>query len=208
MTDPDSVSRDLARIEDNDMLRQVFELRVAGLSLHAACLQLGVPVAQARKAMDKWLAKNPALNATAFRMQELEVMEHLQEGLMKIFDQEHLMTSAGKIVYRPVLDENGLPKMHPTLGVPILGDPVTDHGPRMVAAGQILKLLERKAKMMGSDLPAAKEAGAAGAGAGGEELTPEQLHAGMKEYLRKIGRLKDVEGATDVVSRPVKDGSE
>ncbi len=193
---------EVRRMEENEQLKQVLELRVAGMTLHKACATVGVPVAKMRKALDEWFAKNPALSAQAFREQELETLERVQAVLLEQMDKRYVMVNAGKVVYEPVLDADGRQVQHPEHGFPILGAPMEDPEPRRNAALAVLKVLERKAKMMGADLPSPKDAAPPGAGTDAP-LTPEQEKAAMDHFLRRIAQRNAAGTAVDVTSKPV-----
>ena len=70
------------------------------------------------------------------------------------------------------------------------------------AALAVLKVLERKAKMMGADLPSPKDAAPPGAGTDAP-LTPEQEKAAMDHFLRRIAQRNAAGTAVDVTSKPV-----
>lgn len=86
------------------------------------------------------LAAVPALAVTQHRAEQVALLDQLIDEAYAIAQKDHLAHSNGRVVQ-------------------IDGQPVLDDGPKLSAIGEIRKLLERMAKVVGSDTPVKQEFG-------------------------------------------------
>lgn len=90
------------------------------------------------------LAAVPAREVQQHRNEQLELLNQLIDEAYAIAQKDHLAHSNGRVVE-------------------IGGEPVLDDGPKLQAIGEIRKLLERMAKVVGSDTPVKQELDLGGA---------------------------------------------
>jgi hypothetical protein len=95
------------------------------------------------------LKEIPANEVNEYRAEQLDLLDELMREALAIMRRDHLSVSQGRVV---------------RLGQPIIvdgeaviaegaGEPVLDDGPRLSAITELRKLLERMAKIVGSDSP-------------------------------------------------------
>jgi len=119
-------------------LRQkCLDLRVAGMSCQQIADQLGIArITAARhvaKALDD-LSKQTQDNAERLRRLELERLDKLQRAAERVLARNHVYVSSGKVV----VDD---------------GAKLTDDGPVLQAIDRLLRIGERRAKLLGLDAP-------------------------------------------------------
>lgn len=112
-------------------------LRTRGLTYRqiAAELNMAGP-GKAHEAVRRVLAETTQEAADDLRMVELERLDLMYQAALKVLETEHLTISHGRVIYR---DDNGLP--------------LADDGPVLVAIDRMLKIQERRAKLLGLDAP-------------------------------------------------------
>jgi hypothetical protein len=114
---------------------RAWELRVEHLTYQQIGGELGITNEGVRQAVERHARTIPAeavADVKQIVLEELDVMSrHLLEGI----DRDHLrITQSGRVV------------MHE-------GEPVLDHGPAIRAIAQLLRVQERKARLVGLDAP-------------------------------------------------------
>lgn len=112
-------------------------LRTRGLTYRqiAAELDMAGP-GKAYEAVRRVLAETTQEAADDLRTVELERLDLMYQAALKVLETEHLTISHGKVIYR---DDTGLP--------------LADDGPVLVAIDRMLKIQERRAKLLGLDAP-------------------------------------------------------
>lgn len=92
-------------------------------------------------------------DAYALVRMEMERLDTMQLEAMDVLRTEHVLVSAGAIVRTMVRDAaTGLPVIDPATNLPVTV-PLRDDGPRLAAIDRLLKIQERRAKLMGLDKP-------------------------------------------------------
>lgn len=100
------------------------------------------------------LALAPAREVKIHREEQAELLDQLIDEAYAIAQREHLAVSQGRVVRlgRPIINADGEAEIDDGQGEPVLDD-----GPKLQAIGEIRKLLERMAKVRGSDTPVKQE---------------------------------------------------
>jgi AraC-like DNA-binding protein len=135
---------------------EALRLRSRGLSYQKIAEELGYNDASAAsKAIKTALDATIREPAEDVRALELGRLDDLYAKVSDILDREHYAVSNGRVVRRgiaqldeagqPVLDEKGEPRLR---WVDLLDD-----GPAMAAADRLLRIQERRARLLGLDSP-------------------------------------------------------
>ncbi|MEU4574841.1 hypothetical protein [Nonomuraea sp. NPDC023979] len=113
-------------------------LRSRGLTYRQIAEQLGMAgPGKAHEAVKRVLAETVADAAEDLRQVELERLDQMYQAALKVLEGEHYAVSHGKVVY-------------------LEGEttPLADNGPVLAAIDRLLKIQERRAKLLGLDAPA------------------------------------------------------
>lgn len=149
----------LTRILNSETCKKLIELRIKGHNLTEACQMLGVSYSAGRRYVQQYLKANPHGAATEFREQELEHLEEIQEMLMAKARKRYVKVNAGQVVMVPLKTPEGntVIERDPNTGqlVPVMVE-MEDDGPQNDAIGLLLKLAQRKATLLGLDIPVPK----------------------------------------------------
>ncbi|HYS41928.1 MAG TPA: hypothetical protein VEO01_40440 [Pseudonocardiaceae bacterium] len=115
-------------------------LRARGQSYRAIAAELGyVDHAGARKAVQRALVAIVAEPAEEVRALQLEQLDRLALAALGVLERNHVTVSHGRIIR----DDNE--------------QPILDDGPVLTAIDRLLKIQERRAKLLGLDAPARHE---------------------------------------------------
>ena len=124
------------RVDAAERDAAALELRAAGLSFRAIGRQLGCGTTTAYKRVGRGLDRIVAEPADRVRALELNRLDQLQAAATATLHARHVLVQGG----RPVLD-------------PASGDPYPDHGPTLHAIAALLRIAERRARLLGLDQP-------------------------------------------------------
>lgn len=112
--------------------REMAEMRSRGLSYRGIADHYGVSVSTAHDAVQRALAAIRGEGAAVVRDLELDRLDELWRITMGVLEREHVTVSNGRVV---ALD----------------GKPLRDDGPVLAAVDRLLKIQERRAKLLGLD---------------------------------------------------------
>lgn len=122
-------------IEAAERDAEACRLRTRGLSYRQIAKQLGYyDHGGARLAVERALAETVIEPAAEVRQLELAKLDNMEQAVLAVLEREHVTVSNGKVVrlsQRPVLDD----------------------GPVLQAVDRLLKIAERRAKLLGVDAP-------------------------------------------------------
>jgi hypothetical protein len=124
------------RVDAAERDARALELRAAGLSFRQIGRQLGCGTTTAYKRVGRGLDRTLREPAGRVRTLELHRLDQLTAAAMAVLGARHVLVQAG----RPVLD-------------PVSGDPYPDHGPTLAAIAALLRVAERRARLLGLDQP-------------------------------------------------------
>ena len=150
--DPETAQRDA----------EAARLRSRGLTYRQIGEQLDMSKSSAHDAVQRALhdtLAEPAANVRAF---ELERLDEMWQAVMAVLEREHITVSQGRIVRRRVLDANGDPIVvaRDRDDKPIFREEeVLDDAPVLAAVDRLLKIQERRARLLGLDAPTKAEVG-------------------------------------------------
>ena len=83
---------------------------------------------------------------------EMERLDAMQLEALSVLQTEHVLVNSGAVVRTLVLDEKGRPVIDSDTGLP-KSVPLLDDGPRLQAIDRLLKIQERRARLLGLDKP-------------------------------------------------------
>lgn len=112
------------------------ELRRTNLSYRQIADQLGVSVSTAHAMVQRGLADLVGESTEEVRRLELERLDHMARAALAVLGKRHLIVSQGRVA------------VHPKTGEPLL-----DSGPVLHAIDRLLRVQDRRAKLLGLDAP-------------------------------------------------------
>ena len=109
------------------------ELRSRGWPYRDIAAELGIGYSEAYKRVQRGMARIVQEPAEQARQFELDRLDRMYRKIEQILEADHIVVQHGKVVY----DETG--------------EPLPDHDPRMRAVATLLKIQERRSKLLGLD---------------------------------------------------------
>lgn len=116
-------------------LEEVIRLRRAGVHFADIGARFGVTKQRAYQLYKEGLAQIPFPEVVEYRNEQLERLDALLVAANKVLAREHYAVSNGKVVYHN-------------------NNPVRDDGPVLAAIAAVVRIEERRAKLLGLDMPA------------------------------------------------------
>lgn len=147
---------------------QAAELRAKGWTYRRIGEELGLSPSNAHEAVQRAMDAIPQEAGEAARRLELERLDQMFVDAQAVLKREHVHVSMGKVIRTRVLDDDGNPIVldYDDKGAPIYKEqPLVDDGPVLHAIDRLLKISERRAKLLGLDAPMKVSAEAEGLGA-------------------------------------------
>jgi hypothetical protein len=129
------------RVDAAERDAQALELRAAGLSFRQIGRQLDCGTTTAYKRVTRGLDRMLQEPADRVRALELHRLDQLQAAAVEVVGARHVLVQGG----RPVLD-------------PQSGHPYVDHAPTLASIAALLRIAERRARLLGLDAPAKVDA--------------------------------------------------
>lgn len=139
-------------IEIAQMRAEILRLRLDGLTLEEIGNHLGMGRENVHHSITRALealTKKPAEDLLAM---ELARCEELLAQAMETVRAFHPLIANGKVVYAPVLNDNGQPMRDPATDE-VLTTVLEDKAPKLAAIATCVRLLERRSKYLGLDAP-------------------------------------------------------
>lgn len=117
--------------------RACYEMRLRGMSIRAIAAATGLSVTTAWRRIDCEITETLDPLRAKVRELEIERLDRMQLIVLAVLDREHVVISDGRVVYRT--DDDGKRA------------PVLDSGPALAAIDRLLKIQERRARLLGLD---------------------------------------------------------
>lgn len=139
-------------VEQAQRRAEMLTLRVEGLTLEQIGQRMGVGADTVQRVISRALTamtKEPAQELLALELGRCDVLLNEAMQTVKAF---HPMVSGGKVVYGPVFDEQGQPLQDPETGE-VMIRPIEDKAPKLASIATAVRVLERRAKLLGLDAP-------------------------------------------------------
>ncbi|MCK9901257.1 hypothetical protein MXD63_14355 [Frankia sp. Cpl3] len=135
--------------------RDAANMRADGKTYEAIAVALGYSHrSAARRAVQRVLAATIREAGDELRVLELERLDRLYEAAMAVLTREHVTVSQGRVIRegKPVINDNGEAEILEGHGAPLVDD-----GPVLQAIDRLLKIQDRRAKLVGLDAPVKHE---------------------------------------------------
>lgn len=150
--DPETAKRDA----------QAATLRGRGWGYQRIATHLGMAKSSAHEAVQRALNDTLAEPAATVRQMELDRLDDMYEAVLVVLEREHVTVSQGKVVRRRTgveLDDEGEPRLDDAgKEIPVYED-VLDDAPVLQAVDRLLKIQERRSRLLGLDAPTKQEIG-------------------------------------------------
>jgi hypothetical protein len=114
---------------------QAYDLRQQGLTFRQIGQQMGTTPQRAHQRVTRALARRLQEPPDAHRHLELERLDHMWQEALAVLRRPHVFAQNGKIVY----DKEG--------------EPLSDDAPVLNAIDRLLRIQERRARLLGLDAP-------------------------------------------------------
>jgi hypothetical protein len=134
------MARSRRTVQQVDRDARAVELRRQHMNYRQIAAHLGLSTSNAYQAVQRGLADTVAETNDEVRRQEVERLDDLARAALTVLTKTHIVVSQGRVVLDPNTDE-----------------PLIDDGPILQALDRLLKIQERRAKLLGLDAPAKVE---------------------------------------------------
>jgi hypothetical protein len=125
-------------------------LRARGATYDAIAIELGYCDRHAaRRAVERALVATVTEPAAEVRQLELARLDEMYRAALAVLERQHLTVSHGKVVHTggvPVIDDRGNVTW-------VGGEPLLDDAPVLQAIDRMIRIMERRAKLLGLDAP-------------------------------------------------------
>ena len=121
---PDAAGRDAEAVQ----------LRCRGLSYRQIAADLGMSVSSVHDAVHRALAEIVREDVGQLRALELERLDSMEAAVWQVLERKHLTVSNGRVVYHE-------------------DEPLEDDAPVLHAVDRLLRIAERRARLLGLDQP-------------------------------------------------------
>lgn len=132
---------DGSKIDNAERDAKIMDLRRRGRTLQTIADEFGISRQRVHAIIKERLAEIPVESVQHYRAQALEVLDNLLEKANAVLEAQHL-------------------KFHEGVALTHNGEVVTDNAPVLAACATILKIEERRAKLLGTDSPVKAEVAA------------------------------------------------
>jgi len=122
---------------------RVVDLRRQRIPFHKIGEQLGISRQRAQQLYEEAIQAVKEPSVRAHRAEMLEQLDELEQAALKVLATEHVVVQQGHIVSK-ILDED-------EEGNPVYGEPLIDDAPVLNAIDRLLKIQERRARLVGAD---------------------------------------------------------
>lgn len=139
-------------IQQAERRAKIMQLRIEGLTLQQIADQIGIDIAVVHGIISRALTsitKEPTEELLALELSRCDMLLTEAMQTVKAF---HPLIHAGRVVSAPMLSEHGEPVRNPQTG-DVLTRVLEDKAPKLAAIAAAVRVLERRAKLLGLDAP-------------------------------------------------------
>lgn len=131
---------------------EMLELRLSGLTLEQIGERMGVGKGTVSRVISSALTAQTREPADELLRLELGRCDLLLNEAMQTARAFHPLVIAGRVVRAPLLDRTGRPLLDPATGEVLTGV-IEDKAPKLAAVAAAVRVMERRAKLLGLDAP-------------------------------------------------------
>ena len=188
-------------IRDAQRRAEMLELRISGLTLEQVGERMGVGADTVHRVISRALTAQTREPAEELLNLELGRCDVLLTEAMQTVKAFHPLVSAGRVVSAPMLNNQGEPIRNPETG-DVLTRVLEDKAPKLAAIHTAVKVMERRARLLGLDAPIRAQQEVTVTGSGQPDighLSVEDLEA-IKQKLyggQKLLATTPAEGETE-----------
>ena len=135
-----------------DLENTVLAMRRDGMNAAQIAQELDYSETYIRKCLQSALKTIIIDNVEDLRKVESQKLDRLEKEVMAVLHAFHPLVSAGEVVRDTIDDENGMPLLDPETGK-FKTYKLKDAGPVLAAVAKAISVMERRAKMLGLDMP-------------------------------------------------------
>lgn len=149
--DPRSITSTRS-IRDAQRRAEMLELRISGLTLEQIGERMGVGKGTVSRVISNALTaqtREPCEELLSLELSRCDVLLNEAMQTVKAF---HPLVSGGRVVSAPMLDNTGQPVRNPETG-DVLTRVLEDKAPKLAAIHTAVKVMERRARLLGLDAP-------------------------------------------------------
>jgi transcriptional regulator with XRE-family HTH domain len=139
-------------VRDAQRRAEMPSLRLEGLTLEQIGERMGVGKGTVSRVISNVLTAQTREPAEELLFLELGRCDVLLTAAMQTVKAFHPLVSAGRVVSAPMLDNNGQPVRNPENG-DVLTRVLEDKAPKLAAIHTAVKVMERRARLLGLDAP-------------------------------------------------------
>ena len=132
----DGRGRNITTLEDAQNAMQAAEMRSRSMTYPQIAAELGIALSTAYDRVQRGFAQIPSDEAKQQKSLELAKLDRIEAHLLGVMERDHIKVDHGKVIRH---DETDLP--------------ILDDGPGVQAAGSLLRVQERRSRLMGLDAP-------------------------------------------------------
>lgn len=179
----DGRGRNIRTLEDaaNDL--EAAQMRSRSMTYPQIAAAQGVSLSTAHARVQRAFAAIPTEDVKEAKRIELEKLDRIEAHLLSVMERDHIKVDHGKVIYD---DESNTR--------------ILDDGPGMQAAMSLLRLQERRARLMGLDAPSRQTVQVITGEMVDEEIARLELQLAEREDRSTAGKIGETEGIEVAIS--------
>jgi hypothetical protein len=131
----DGRGRNITTLQDAQNAMRAAEMRSRSMTYPQIAAEMGIALSTAYDRVQRGFAQIPTEGGKEAKRLELEKLDRIEAHLLGVMERDHIKVDHGKIIY----DDTG--------------NRILDDGPGVTAANSLLRVQERRSRLMGYDAP-------------------------------------------------------
>lgn len=136
----------------HDLENKILAMRRDGMNVAQIARELNYSATYVKKCLQSALKTIIIDNVEDLRKLESQKLDRLEKEVLAVLHAFHPLVSSGEVVRDTLDDENGVPLIDPETGK-FKTYKLKDAGPVLAAVAKAISVMERRAKMLGLDMP-------------------------------------------------------
>lgn len=178
----DGRGRNITTLEDAQNAMQAAEMRSRSMTYPQIAAELGIALSTAYDRVQRGFAQIPTEEAKEAKRLELAKLDRIEAHLLAVMERDHVRIDHGKVI-RDDLDQ-----------------PMLDDGPGVQAAGSLLRVQERRSRLMGLDAPTRSTVQVITEDLVDEEISRLEMQLAEREDRSATGEIGPAEGTEATTS--------